>query len=75
VPKPIVNQEFVAAIQGQGKISFDDAERLHRSHEIYALRHGSIQRVPDAVVWPECHEHVERIVALAQVILESRCRR
>lgn len=38
----------------------------HTLQEIYALRAGKLQRVPDAVLWPECHEHVERIVALAQ---------
>lgn len=58
-------------MKGQGKLSFDAQERLHRAHghtlqEIFALRQGMLRRVPDAVAWPECHEHVERIVALAQ---------
>lgn len=67
---------FVESIKGQGKVSFDAQERLHRGHghtlqEIYALRNGSMPRVPDAVVWPECHEHVVRIVA--QAALHNVC--
>uniref|UniRef100_A0A8C5HDL6 Alkylglycerone-phosphate synthase n=1 Tax=Gouania willdenowi TaxID=441366 RepID=A0A8C5HDL6_GOUWI len=37
----------------------------HCLHEIFALREGKIGRVPDMVVWPNCHNDVEKIVALA----------
>lgn len=44
--------------------------RLFRSHgatchEVYLLRHGTIPRIPDAVVWPKNHQEVAEIVALA----------
>lgn len=71
VPAAYRNHAFVQAVQGQGQMSFDAQQRLHHAHghtlqEIFALRAGALPRVPDCVIWPECHEHVERIVALAQ---------
>ncbi|CAG0912989.1 unnamed protein product [Notodromas monacha] len=54
------------------KISFSvrGEDRLIRSHghtlrEIYALRNGQIKRIPDIVVWPECHQNVVDLVKLA----------
>lgn len=42
-------------------------DRLIRSHgqtlhEIQNLRDGIINRIPDIVVWPTCHDHVVKIV-------------
>ncbi|KTG36183.1 hypothetical protein cypCar_00038370, partial [Cyprinus carpio] len=37
----------------------------HCLHEVFALREGRIGRVPDVVVWPSCHNDVEKIVELA----------
>ena len=37
----------------------------HTCHEIYLLRHGTIPRLPDIVIWPRNHQEVEEIVALA----------
>ena len=32
---------------------------------MYTLRYGTVGRIPDFVVYPECHKHVEGIVAAA----------
>lgn len=37
----------------------------HTCQEIYKLRHGKFERIPDAVVWPENSAHVEAIVKAA----------
>lgn len=48
----------------------DDEHRIFHSHghsvkEIYELRFGELKRVVDAVIYPENHDQVEKIVALA----------
>ncbi|KAE8750586.1 hypothetical protein FOCC_FOCC002566 [Frankliniella occidentalis] len=35
-------------------------------HDAFILREGAFERIPDVVVWPECHEDVVRIVEVAQ---------
>jgi alkyldihydroxyacetonephosphate synthase len=37
----------------------------HTCQEVYALRFGEFARIPDLVVWPGSHEHVEVIVRAA----------
>mmetsp|Transcript_15515 Transcript_15515/g.26720 ORF Transcript_15515/g.26720 Transcript_15515/m.26720 type:complete len:590 (+) Transcript_15515:111-1880(+) len=73
VPKPNLNKAFVNEFQSHdmGTISFDPQQRLYCGHghtlqEIFALREGKINRLPDAVISPENHEHVERIMACAK---------
>lgn len=72
LPAPVRNEEFLKAIQGKyTRISFSDPERLlhthgHTAQEMFALKFGKFDRVPDAVVWPGGHEHVEAIVAAAK---------
>ena len=68
---PIENSAFLARVKGCCKrMSSDDAARIFHGHghtcqEVYAVRFGELERVPDLVVWPGSHEHVEAIVALA----------
>jgi alkyldihydroxyacetonephosphate synthase len=50
--------------------SISGPDRLFRSHghtlhDIFSVRNGEFGRLPDLVVWPEHHEHVELIVKLA----------
>jgi len=50
--------------------SLDGVDRLIRSHghtlhDIFMLREGTFERIPDVVVWPESHEAVVRLVQLA----------
>ena len=71
IPAPITNKAFEDAIKGNHSGTSTDAEdRVFRSHghtcqEIYTLRHGHLDRVPDLVVFPSCTAHVEVIVAAA----------
>lgn len=37
----------------------------HTCQEIYALRYGTVGRIPDAVVWPESSSQCEQIVKAA----------
>jgi alkyldihydroxyacetonephosphate synthase len=70
---PVVNRNeaFLAAIAKQvSRLSFDDEQRAFHAHghscqEVYTLRFGSFTRVPDVVVWPGSHAHVEAIVRAA----------
>lgn len=68
---PNINQEFINDIKG-ACVRYDtsDNERLFHAHghtcqEVYALRFGNIERIPDCVVYPGSHAHVEQIVAAA----------
>ncbi|RWS24281.1 alkyldihydroxyacetonephosphate synthase-like protein [Leptotrombidium deliense] len=71
LPAPIVCDAFVNDIKAsEMKYSFDGKDRLFRAHghslqEIFALREGRFERIPDIVVWPTCHEDVVKIVELA----------
>uniref|UniRef100_A0A8C5BXR8 Alkylglycerone-phosphate synthase n=1 Tax=Gadus morhua TaxID=8049 RepID=A0A8C5BXR8_GADMO len=71
VKPPALNQAFVEGVQSTGVPFSSDAEdRVFRGHghclhEIFALREGRVGRVPDMVVWPNCHDDVVKIVELA----------
>jgi alkyldihydroxyacetonephosphate synthase len=71
VPAPISNAAFEAEIKGQYvRVATDDQERVFHSHghtleEIFRLRHGACERIPDLVVYPGTHAHVVAIVAAA----------
>eukprot|EP00795_Rhopilema_esculentum_P012578 gene12578-3277_t len=66
-----INDAFLdAAKRNDILISMEAEERIvhghgHTLHEIFALRHGKLQRIPDAVIWPKCHEEVVKVVQLA----------
>lgn len=65
------NEAFTNAIKGHyARVADSDKERLFHAHghtcqEVYALRFGEFARIPDLVVWPGSHEHVEAIVKAA----------
>uniref|UniRef100_A0A674C3L3 Alkylglycerone-phosphate synthase n=1 Tax=Salmo trutta TaxID=8032 RepID=A0A674C3L3_SALTR len=72
VPPPRLNEAFVENLKATGIPFSNEAEdRVFRAHghclhEIFALREGkTFERVPDMVVWPNCHNDVVKIVALA----------
>lgn len=50
------------ALQAPGvEVSEEGLERLYHGHghtcaEIFALRHGQLERLPDVVLFPKCHE-------------------
>lgn len=69
-PEAIISQELLDAI---GKLEIDYSlegiDRLVRAHghtlrEIFILRHGTFQRIPDIVVWPKSHEDVVDIIKI-----------
>ncbi|XP_063976312.1 alkyldihydroxyacetonephosphate synthase [Diachasmimorpha longicaudata] len=69
-PEPIISQEFVDAIE-ELKITYstDGMDRLFRAHghtlrEMYQLKRGHIERLPDIVLWPKCHDDVEKIIRI-----------
>lgn len=71
LPKAIVNEQFMLDLN-QTKLSFseDPQDRLFRAHghtmdELFMLRYGTFERIPDIVIWPESQEDVEKIVYLA----------
>lgn len=59
------------ALLGNEGVSLEDRVRLRHGHghtgiEIWAIRYGSLPRVPDAVVFPRRHEDVVALVELAR---------
>ena len=51
-----------------GEVSYDEDERVIHAHgqtleEMFTLRNGQFERVPDCVVWPSKHEDVEHLVS------------
>ncbi|KAM9314292.1 alkyldihydroxyacetonephosphate synthase, peroxisomal-like [Pholidichthys leucotaenia] len=71
VQSPILYEAFLVELKSTGiPFSYDAEDRVFRAHghclhEIFALREGKIGRVPDIVVWPDCHNNVVKIVELA----------
>ncbi|XP_068429008.1 alkyldihydroxyacetonephosphate synthase, peroxisomal [Clinocottus analis] len=71
VQPPTLNEAFVEELKSIGiPFSHDAEDRVFRAHghclhEIFALREGKVGRVPDLVVWPNCHNDVVKIVELA----------
>lgn len=71
IAEPKLVQEFLSDIKGKvDEVNVDKICRLTHSHghtmqEIYALRHGQLDRVVDAVVYVANHEQAEVLVQAA----------
>ncbi len=73
IPKPKKKKAFtsaVSALLADDQVSDDAEQRLRHGHghtqeEMYAIKYGSLPRVPDLVVWPTTDEEVEALVQLA----------
>ncbi|XP_029413117.1 alkyldihydroxyacetonephosphate synthase, peroxisomal isoform X2 [Nannospalax galili] len=70
-PPSIVNEDFLHDLK-ETSISYSQEadDRVFRAHghclhEIFLLREGMLERIPDIVVWPMCHDDVVKIVNLA----------
>lgn len=67
---PKRNEEFISDLRKTSIPFTDDCQdRLFRAHghtlhEIFVLREGMFNRIPDLVVWPQCHDDVVKITAL-----------
>jgi alkyldihydroxyacetonephosphate synthase len=78
IPTRVVNPAFEAAVGGQldtAQLVTDDAIRLRHGHghtqeEMWAVKHGEVQRIPDLVVYPESDDDVQQLVdaALAHAV-------
>lgn len=72
-PKPVECDCFLQSLKEHDiDYSSDGPDRIYRSHgqcfeDIFAARTDSIARIPDLVIWPTCHDHVEKIVEFANV--------
>lgn len=70
-PEPNILPDVLKKIEQLGvTFSTNGIDRLVRAHgqtlnDVYRLRCGPLPRVPDIVVWPDCHDTVERLVQLA----------
>lgn len=70
LPEPLISPELSQAI-AKLKIEYSTTgiDRLVRAHghtlrEIFILKHGSFERIPDVVIWPTCHDDVVKIIKL-----------
>ncbi|EFN84574.1 Alkyldihydroxyacetonephosphate synthase, peroxisomal [Harpegnathos saltator] len=77
LPAPILSAELLKAIE-QLKIEYstDGADRLIRAHghtmrEIFLLKHGSFERIPDIVIWPNksCNAEKDLFIDLNSLTL------
>lgn len=73
IPHSTLNSEFLADIRSSLKeteITFEAKIRLRHGHghtqgEMYAIKHGSIARIPDAVIYPKSEHDVTILVNAA----------
>lgn len=73
VPAAKKNDKLVAALREflkEEQLTDEPKQRLRRGHghtggEIWAIRYGKLDRVPDLVVFPRSHDEVVRLVEVA----------
>ncbi|GAB6022707.1 hypothetical protein CHUAL_006803 [Chamberlinius hualienensis] len=69
--EPMINQEFIETVKEKNiLISTNFMDRLMRSHgqsctELWDIRHGTLERYVDAVVWPRNHQDVLSVISIA----------
>ncbi|XP_055644524.1 alkyldihydroxyacetonephosphate synthase-like [Toxorhynchites rutilus septentrionalis] len=70
-PKPLRNENFLTGLKEAGvEFSEDGMDRMMRCHgqtltDIESLRKHKYKRLPDVVIWPNCHEQVVKTVEVA----------
>lgn len=66
-----ISREILALVSNLNiEYSIECIDRLfrahgHTMHDVFTLRESMFDRIPDIVMWPKCHEDVERIVQFA----------
>lgn len=73
LPEPRTHPAFVDEVReflSEDALTFDPAVRLRHGHghtqeEMYAIKYGSVERIPDLVVYPSREEDVEALAASA----------
>ncbi|XP_066592228.1 alkylglycerone-phosphate synthase isoform X2 [Prorops nasuta] len=69
-PEPVLSPEVVEHVKSlKIDYSVEGMDRLirahgHTLHEIFLLQRGSFPRIPDIVLWPRCHDDVEKIIRM-----------
>jgi alkyldihydroxyacetonephosphate synthase len=74
IPPPVANAGFCTAIRDflrEDQVTLDGELRLRHGHgqtqeEMFAIKYGSVARVPDLIVYPETQEQVEKLVVCAE---------
>jgi len=74
LPARVANEALERALAAQlpaQRISTDDRLRLRHGHgqtqeDMWAVKHGRLDRVPDLVVWPESAEEVQLVLDLVR---------
>ena len=74
IPPPVENAQFLSAIKDfltEQQVCTDDLIRLRHGHgqtqeEMYEIKYGRLERIPDLVVYPETEEQVASLVAAAK---------
>lgn len=70
-PTPLLVEPFMKELQRSGmSFSVEGMDRLVRSHgqtlyDIHSLRMGTMNRIPDVVVWPKSHDDVVTVIRSA----------
>ncbi|XP_071505794.1 alkyldihydroxyacetonephosphate synthase, peroxisomal-like [Diadema antillarum] len=70
IPKPVINEGFVQDLKKTSiSCTFDPHDRLFRAHghtlhDVFTLREGNFERIPDIVIWPDSHDEVVKVVEL-----------
>jgi alkyldihydroxyacetonephosphate synthase len=73
IPESIINRDFLVEERGvieEDQIVLDPKQRLRHGHghsqsEMYAIKHGHLERVPDAIIYPKNEEQVASLVQAA----------
>ncbi len=73
LPQPVINEAFVAEIQGALKPSqmkLDGEARLthivgKNYRDLWRIRRGMIDRAPDAIILPHCHDDCVKLMQAA----------
>ena len=73
IPQPVESKDFTRAISRflhENQIDTDGENRLRHGHghtqeEMFAIKHKSLGRIPDMVVYPESEEHVAELIKAA----------
>ncbi|KAI3388999.1 hypothetical protein SNEBB_006652 [Seison nebaliae] len=72
IPQRKICEDFTQQLDSiKLSYSIDDHDRLFRSHghtleEIYKLRYGKIERIPDIVLFPTQHQQIVDLVKMAE---------
>lgn len=73
IPEPVLNQGYLTGLRSllqEDQISFDPKIRLRHGHghtqqEMYAIKYGHLDRIPDLVVTPTNEDQVAALVEMA----------